>query len=93
MLSHLATCETTGILCLLRQISSTTLLVVNGNSAKKLKSSKFALLRIQISLSNTFTEWYGCGKLEVIDTKIECWCCCKDEALEYFKLLGVYEIQ
>ena len=35
------------------------------------------------------TEWDRCGKCGTMDKNVECLCCHKVEAVEYFKLLGM----
>ena len=39
--------------------------------------------------NQSVTKWYGCGKCGVMETNIECLCCCQVEAVEYFKLSNV----
>ena len=41
------------------------------------------------SKHQSVTEWCGCDKCGVIDTNVECYCCHKVEAVEYFKLYGM----
>ena len=35
------------------------------------------------------TEWYRCGKYGAINEDIECLCCHKVKAVEYFEFLGM----
>ena len=39
--------------------------------------------------NQNLTEWYRCGKYEVMNKNVECSCCDKVEAVEYFELLGM----
>ena len=71
----------------IRTLNSLCLTVKNLNAVIPVKSNQ-----INNKKNRSIAEWYGCSKCGVLDTKVECLCCHKIEAVENVKIIG-YNIQ